>query len=58
MPSKSSGPHVSAANSRVRLTSAESISDDDLIRGFTLSLGAYDEAKCRLDAAGVSAEPA
>ena len=36
---KPSSPHVSAAKSRVALT-PDSISDDDLIRGFTLALGA------------------
>ena len=39
MASPASSPHVYAPNSGVRLTT-EPISDDDLIRGFTLALGA------------------
>ena len=39
MPPNPSSPHVRAPNSSVRPT-PEAISDDDLIRGFTLALGA------------------
>ena len=49
---KRSSPHVHVANSRVRLTenpSPEPISDDDLIRSFTLSLGASGRAEKTLD---------